>query len=157
MTVHFSLFLLSPTDGAATHTDNLEGDRTSTESSVEHKFDNPVYGTAEELESKTGLETSQERMCSNPLYESSNIRYPRTSPPDHLVKNGTMSHVTGPVDDSTSYRDESQPKEGTPVYDTADPAKTINKPKGLKPVTKHAADDVSQYNVTNQPGKIIYR
>ena len=106
MTVHFSLFLFSPTDGAATNTYNAEDDRTSTGSSVEHKFDNPIYGAAEELESNG---TSQERMYSNPLYESSKMRHSSTSPPDHLIVIGTndfTSHVTGPVSDSASYQDE---------------------------------------------------
>ena len=89
----------------------------------------------EELESKTGTWTSQERICSNSLYESSKICHPSTSPPDYLVKSGTndfTSHVTGPGCDPASYRDESQPKEGTPGYDTADHRDGHHQPLLLK-------------------------
>ena len=113
------------TDGAVTNV-YLGGGGTGTGSSVEHKFQNPIYGPGQELDSKPGAGTG-DNMVTDSMYESSKVQRddeysqlhcPSASPQTHQVKTGT-SELTG-VYDSANYQDESQPKEGTPVYDTAD-------------------------------------
>ncbi len=121
-------FLLLLTDeGAARNAYDDAG--TGTGSSAEHNFQNPIYGPGLEMNSKTGTGSSDDRAFTNSLYETSNmhteaqLRHPSVSPPSHTVKTGTQdltSTLDGPMYDTASCHDDSQPREDTPVYDTAD-------------------------------------
>ena len=126
----FIFFLLLLTDeGVARTAYNNTGTGTGTGSSAEHKFQNPIYGPGLEMNSKTGTGSSDDRTFTNSLYETSNVHteddysHPSVSPPSHMVKTGTQdltSTLDGPTYDTASCLDNNLPREGTPVYDTAD-------------------------------------
>ena len=79
--------------------------------------------------SKTGTGSSNDHAFTNSLYETSNVHtkdgysHPSVSPPSHTVKTGTQdltSTLDQPMYDTASCLDIILPREGTPVYDTAD-------------------------------------
>ncbi|XP_064403188.1 uncharacterized protein LOC135348781 isoform X2 [Halichondria panicea] len=114
-------------EGAAQNTYDITG--TGSGSSAEHKFQNPIYGPGLEMDLKTGTGSSDDHAFTNSLYETSNVHteddysHPSVGPPLHTVKTGTQdltSTLDGPTYDTASYPDDNLPKEGTPVYDTAD-------------------------------------
>ena len=113
---------------------------TGTGTSVEHKFQNPIYGSGMELKesetpSPTALTTTtgvaDEHMISNMRYDSasvpkheeySQLRHSSTTPPSHKVKTGTNDFNSSfspveqdlPVYDSANYANESNlPREGS--------------------------------------------
>ncbi|XP_064403193.1 scavenger receptor class F member 1-like isoform X2 [Halichondria panicea] len=119
-------------EGAARNAYDNTGTGTGSGSSAEHKFQNSIYGPGLEMDLKTGTGSSDDHAFTNSLYETSNVnteddysqlRHPSVSPPSHTVKTGTQdltSTLDGPMYDTASYPDDSQPREGTPVNDTAD-------------------------------------
>ncbi|XP_064403195.1 uncharacterized protein LOC135348787 isoform X1 [Halichondria panicea] len=114
-------------EGAAHNAYDITG--TGSGSSAEHKFQNPIYGPGLEMDLKTGTGSSDDHAFTNSLYETSNVHteddysHPSVSPPSHTVKTGTQdltSTLDGPMYDTASCLDNNLPREGTPVYDTAD-------------------------------------
>ena len=81
------------------------------------------------MDLKTGTGSSNDHAFTNSLYETSNVHtkdddsQPSVSPPSHTVKTGTQdltSTLDRPMYDTASCLDIILPREGTPVYDTAD-------------------------------------
>ena len=114
-------------EGAAHNAYDITG--TGSGSSAEHKFHNPIYGPGLEMDLKTGTGSSDDHAFTNSLYETSNVHteddysHPSVSPPSHTVKTGTQeltSTLDEPMYDTASCLDNNLPREGTPVYDTAD-------------------------------------
>ncbi|XP_064403173.1 uncharacterized protein LOC135348775 isoform X2 [Halichondria panicea] len=114
-------------EGAARNAYDITG--TGSGSSAEHKFQNPIYGPGLEMDLKTGTGSSDDHAFTNSLYETSNVHtadgysHPSVSPPSHTVKTGTQdltSTLDGPTYNTASCLDNNLPREGTPVYDTAD-------------------------------------
>ena len=105
------------TDGAVTSVSS-GGGGTSTRSSMELKFQNPIYSPGRELDSKPGAGTG-DNMVTNSMYGSSKVQRDVEYSQLHRPSASPPTQLTG-VYDSANYQDESQPKEGTPVYDTAD-------------------------------------
>ena len=144
-------------DGAArtAYNNTGTGTGTGTGSSAEHKFQNPIYGPGLEMDSKTGTGSSDDHAFTNSLYETSNVHtegysHSSVSPPSHTVKTGTQdltSTLDGPMYDTASCLDNNLPREGTPVYDTAD---LTHRP----PLTNPQGEDYSKLRqppVTPQP------
>ena len=150
------------TDGAVTNV-YMGGGGTGTGSSVEHKFQNPIYGPGQELDSKPGAGTG-DNMFTNSTYESSKVQRdveysqihrPSASPPTHQVKTGT-SETTGvydkaystPSGDDPSANAYSELEEPANVYSTVDgPANTYSAPEG----------PTEDYSELSHPAKAITR
>ena len=132
-----------PVDGTVTNSVySLEGDRIGTGSSVEHKFQNPIYGPGKELESesKTGTGSTSERQFTNSTYEATSIQrgndylyHPSTSHPAHPVKAGTTSRVNE-----------------QPVYDEAN----LPPPTTSAPEKKVTSKSQTAYEEINDEGEI---